>query len=156
AGEMPRLDKVYIEPSGCAIEARIYAEDPARDFRPSAGRLTRVLWPEDGGLENTRLETWVERGSEITPYYDPMLAKIIVHGPNRDVALQRLRAALNACDYAGVENNLDYLRQVCAHPAFANGGINVGFLRGFPYWRNDVEVVSGGTQTTVQDFPGRL
>jgi urea carboxylase len=85
-GEMPRLDELYIEPSGCPLQARIYAEDPARNFQPSPGKLSQVVWPA-----KVRVETWVESGSEITPYYDPLLAKIIVHAPDRPAALQKMR-----------------------------------------------------------------
>src|SRR5262252_5403017 len=151
AGEMPRLDELYIEPSGCSIEARIYAEDPARNFQPSPGTLSRVAWPH-----GARVETWVESGSEVTPYYDPMLAKIIVHAADRPAALKKLRAALAECRLSGIETNLDYLRQICDDPEFQAGGITTSYLRTLSYRRRDVEVVESGTQTTIQDFPGRL
>ena len=73
AGELPPLDQASIKPSGASIQVRLYAEDPGRDFRPSSGLLTHVAWPKD-----TRIETWVESGSEVSPFYDPMLAKIII------------------------------------------------------------------------------
>jgi urea carboxylase len=151
AGEMPRLDELYIEPSGCSIEARIYAEDPARDFQPSPGTLSQVAWPEAA-----RVETWVESGSEVTPYYDPMLAKIIVHAADRPAALKKLGAALAECRLSGIETNLEYLRQICDDPEFQAGGITTSYLRTLSYRRRDVEVVESGTQTTIQDFPGRL
>jgi urea carboxylase len=138
-------------PAGCSIQARVYAEDPAKEFQPSAGRLSRVTWPE-----TARVETWVESGTEVTPYYDPMLAKIIVRGSTRESALRRLRAALAACEIFGIETNLPYLRQVCDDPAFAAGGVTTSFLRGFPYRRRAIEILEPGTQTTVQDYPGRL
>jgi len=140
-----------ILPQVFSMQARIYAEDPAKDFQPSAGRLTHVEWPAAA-----RVETWVESGTEVTPYYDPMLAKIIVRGASRPAALHRLREALAQCRIAGIETNLEYLRQVCADEAFARGGIATSFLRGFDYRRNAVDVLSAGTQTTVQDFPGRI
>ena len=150
AGEL-RLDRLYIEPSGCSIQARIYAEDPAREFRPSSGKLSDVKWPD-----RARVETWLDAGAEVSPYYDPLLAKIIVRGPDRPAALERLRAALAHCRIAGIETNLEYLRQICAHPGFQAGGVSTGFLREFPYERDDIEVLEGGTQTTIQDYPGRL
>jgi urea carboxylase len=110
-----------------------------------------VAWPR-----HARVETWVESGSEVTPFYDPMLAKIIVHGDDRPGALQRLRAALAECQVAGVETNLEYLRQVCADPAFEAGGILTAYLRDFPYRRRAVDVIEPGTQTTIQDYPGRI
>ncbi len=142
--ELPR-------PSGHSIQVRIYAEDPAKNFQPSAGQLSLVVWPKDA-----RVETWVESGTEVTPYYDPMLAKIIVHAETRAAAVQKMRVALAETRIYGIETNLEYLRQVCAHPAFAAGGISTSFLRDFPYRRNAIEVLEPGTQTTVQDYPGRL
>ncbi len=151
ARELLPLNKLRRTASGCSIQARIYAEDPARNFQPSAGRLSFAAFPK-----NARVETWVESGTEVTPYYDPMLAKIIVRGPDRETALQNLRAALDETQLAGIETNIQYLRQVCADPAFAAGGVTTAFLRGVNFERNDVEVIDGGTQTTIQDFPGRL
>jgi urea carboxylase len=151
AGETPARDHGPAKASGCSIQVRIYAEDPARNFQPSAGRLSQVVWPAAG-----RVETWVDAGTDITPYYDPMLAKLIVHGLDRTMALERMRTALGECRLAGIETNLDYLRQVIADPTFERGGITTAWLRGFDCRRNDVEVLDGGTQTTVQDYPGRI
>ena len=116
AGEMPPLDQASIKPSGASIQVRLYAEDPGRDFRPSSGLLTHVAWPAD-----TRIETWVESGSEISPFYDPMLAKIIVTGETRDEALRKLQAALDATEIGGLETNLDYLRQLSRLDVLARG-----------------------------------
>jgi urea carboxylase len=151
ACEMPPLADVKIQPAGCSIQVRIYAEDPAKDFQPSAGRLSTVEWPK-----SARVETWVEQGSEITPYYDPMLAKIIVRGQTRAAALRQLNSALIECRLTGIETNLDYLRQVAADPAFEAGSITTSFLHAFAYRRNAIDVVEPGTQTTIQDYPGRL
>jgi urea carboxylase len=151
AGEMAPLASLQVPPKGASLQVRLYAEDPAKDFQPSAGRLSQVVWPRDA-----RVETWVESGSEVTPYYDPMLAKIIVRGEDRAEALARLRAALAECRVAGIETNLEYLRQVCADPVFAAGGILTAYLRDFPYRRRAVDVIEPGTQTTVQDYPGRI
>jgi urea carboxylase len=151
AREMPSLADVKIQPAGCSIQVRIYAEQPAQNFQPSAGRLSKVEWPTDA-----RVETWVESGSEITPYYDPMLAKIIVRGESRAATLRQLHSALAECRLTGIETNLDYLRQVSADPAFETGGITTSFLHAFRYRRNAIDVVEPGTQTTIQDYPGRL
>ena len=151
AGENLSLDQLNIMPSGCSMEARIYAEDPAKNFQPSVGVLSHVAWPE-----KARVETWVQPGTEVTPFYDPMLAKIIVHGPSRGEALDKLRAALRECELSGLETNLSYLQQVCEHPAFAAGGVTTSLLRDFPYRPRSIDVVEPGTQTTIQDFPGRL
>ena len=73
AGEMPDLSQAHIRPAGCSIQVRVYAENPAKNFQPSSGRLSHVEWPSQA-----RVETWVEAGTEVTPFYDPMLAKIMV------------------------------------------------------------------------------
>ncbi|HEV3330234.1 MAG TPA: urea carboxylase [Bryobacteraceae bacterium] len=151
AGDMPPLPQIEVHPTGCSIQVRIYAEDSARNFQPCAGRLSEVQWPRDA-----RIETWVESGTEVTPYYDPMLGKIIVRGPDRAAALARLGSALADCRIAGIETNLEYLRQLCAAEGFAAGGVTTAYLREFPFRRNDVEALNGGTQTTIQDYPGRL
>src|SRR6267154_1073383 len=151
AGENLSLEQLNIRPSGCSIEARVYAEDPAKNFQPSAGMLSHVVWPE-----KARVETWVQAGTEVTPFYDPMLAKIIVHRPSRMEALDGLRDALRNCELSGLETNLWYLRQVCEHPALAAGGVTTSFLRDFPYHPRSIDVAEPGTQTTIQDFPGRL
>jgi urea carboxylase len=139
------------QPKGASIQVRVYAEDPAKSFQPCAGRLTEVVWPP-----SARVETWVESGSEVTPYYDPMLAKIIVHGVDRKEAVGKLSAALDACRVAGIETNLAYLKQVLRAPVFLAGGIITSYLASFDYVRSAVDVISAGTQTTIQDYPGRI
>ncbi|HTX34637.1 MAG TPA: 5-oxoprolinase/urea amidolyase family protein, partial [Bryobacteraceae bacterium] len=151
AGDMPALESLRVAASGCAMQARVYAEDPGKDFQPSSGRLLHVQWPAAA-----RVETWVEAGAEVTPYYDPMLAKIIVRAGSREAALERLRAALAACRLDGIETNLEYLRQVCGSAAFQAGSVPTAFLGGFAYTRHAIDVLTAGTQTTVQDYPGRL
>jgi urea carboxylase len=138
-------------PRGASIQVRLYAEDPAHDFRPSAGLLTRAQFPADA-----RIETWVEDGAEITPYYDPLIAKIIVRGADRADAVARIQAALDATVISGIETNLAYLRQLTADPVFTEGRITTRSLDAFAYTPRTVEVISPGTQTTVQDYPGRL
>jgi urea carboxylase len=140
-----------VEPAGASIQVRLYAEDPAKEFQPSSGALSEVVWPADA-----RVETWIESGAEVTPYYDPMLAKIIVRGTDRAEALARMRVALGECRVSGIETNLDYLRQVLDDAAFARGGVTTAFLRGMRYERHALDVLDAGVQTTVQDYPGRL
>ena len=98
--------------SGASIQVRIYAEDPARGFRPSSGTLTRARFAAEA-----RVDTWVEDGTVVTPYYDPLLAKIIVADADRDAAVAKLRRVLNGTQIAGIETNLDYLRQLAATDA---------------------------------------
>jgi urea carboxylase len=138
-------------PSGVSMEARIYAENPARGFRPSSGMLTRVQFPAD-----VRVDTWLEDGVTITPFYDPLLAKIIVKGDDRPAALQNLQRALRATQLAGIETNLEYLRQLVSAPGFAAGGLTTRALESFAYAPRTIEVLSAGTQTMIQDYPGRL
>jgi urea carboxylase len=151
ANEMPALESISISPVGSSIQVRVYAEDPAQNFQPSAGRLLHVRWPQ-----SARVETWIDSGTEITPFYDPMLAKIIVRGSDRAEAIAKLRTALGDTELFGIETNLSYLRQICDGREFAAGGLTTSFLKSFRYYRRAVEVVEPGTQTTIQDYPGRL
>jgi urea carboxylase len=137
--------------NGVSMEVRVYAENPARSFRPSSGMLTRVQFPVDA-----RVDTWVEDGVTITPFYDPLLAKIIVKGEDRAAALTSLQAALRATQLAGVETNLEYLRQLVSSPLFSAGALYTRALESFSYAPRIIEVLSAGTQTMIQDYPGRL
>jgi len=137
--------------SGASIQVRIYAEDPARGFRPSSGTLTRARFAAEA-----RVESWVEDGTTITPYYDPLLAKIIVADVDRNAAVAKLQRVLNGTEIAGIETNLDYVRQLAAAQVFAAGGMTTRVLEGFSYTPRTLEILSGGTQTTIQDYPGRL
>jgi urea carboxylase len=151
AGELPPLVDLAPRAEGAALEARLYAEDPRKQFQPSCGLLTEVVFPE-----GVRVEGAVERGQEVTPYYDPMLAKIIARGATREEARSRLRDALRCCRIAGVETNREYLIAVLESPAFVNGAVHTGLLDRFSFAAHTIDVVEAGTQTTVQDFPGRL
>jgi len=151
AGDMPALESLEIRPNGSSIQVRVYAEDPARNFQPSAGRLMHVRWPK-----RARVETWVDSGTEVTPFYDPMLAKVIVRGADRSEAIERLRTALGEAEIFGIETNLSYLQQICESEDFAAGGLTTSFLKTFQYVRHAIDVVEPGTQTTIQDYPGRL
>ncbi len=146
-----RLELVTPASTGAAIQVRIYAEDPARGFRPSSGMLTRVRFDPDA-----RVETWVEDGTTITPYYDPLLAKIIVADVDRGAAVAKLERVLKGTEIAGIETNLDYLRQFATCEAFARGGMTTHVLDGFAHVQRTLEILSGGTQTTIQDYPGRI
>jgi urea carboxylase len=138
-------------PRGASIQARVYAEDPARHFRPASGLVTSARFPSDA-----RVETWIADGSEVTPLYDPLLAKIITVGNDRGDALRKLREALSATTIAGIETNLDYLRCLIADPLFAEGCMTTRALESFVFAPRSIEVLSGGTQTTIQDYPGRI
>ena len=138
-------------PQGASIQVRVYAEDPGKNFQPAAGVLTDVHF-----APSARIETWVERGTDVTAFYDPLLAKIIVKGRDRAEALHRLDVALADTRLHGLETNLDYLRQIAASDGFRHGGVTTKYLATLPYAASTVDVLEGGTQTTVQDYPGRL
>ncbi|WP_233831991.1 urea carboxylase [Paraburkholderia sp. ZP32-5] len=144
-----------LTPRGHAIQARLYAEDPGRDFKPSPGLLTDVAFPPADGSA-LRIDTWIEAGCEVPPYFDPMLAKVIAWSPTRDEARTALDHALANTRLYGVETNRDYLRQILSAAPFASGEPWTRCLEGLKYRATTVEVISGGTQTTVQDYPGRL
>ncbi|MFL1419131.1 urea carboxylase [Pseudomonas fildesensis] len=153
AGELPPLSELELKPRGHAIQARLYAEDPGRDFQPSPGLLTRVDFPVAKGL---RIDTWVEAGCEIPPYFDPMIAKLITWAPTREQARLDLHQALSDSQLYGVETNRDYLRQILLAAPFASGRPWTRCLEDLVYSANTFEVISAGTQTSVQDYPGRL
>ena len=140
-------------PKGHAIQARIYAEDANKDFQPAAGLLTNVSWPETAGL---RIDTWIQPGTEVTPLYDPMLAKVIVHGEDRESARHALMGALEDTQLYGIQTNRDYVGQVLADDRFREGRLYTRTLNEFDYRPATVDVLSGGTMTTIQDYPGRI
>ncbi len=136
---------------GASIQVRVYAEDPGKNFQPAAGTLTDVHF-----APSSRIETWIERGTEVSAFYDPLLAKIIVKGRDRAEALHRLDVALADTRLHGLETNLDYLGQIVASAGFRTGGVTTKYLNTLPYSAATIDVLEGGTQTTVQDYPGRL
>jgi urea carboxylase len=157
AGTLPPLAELAatLTPSGHAIQARLYAEDPGRDFQPCPGLLTAVAFPEAAG-RHLRIDTWVEAGCEIPPYFDPMIAKLIAWAPSRAEASAKLDQALAGTLLYGVESNRDYLRQILGDAPFASGSPWTRCLEGLTHHASTFEVLGAGTQTTVQDYPGRL
>jgi urea carboxylase len=150
AGEFA-LPAVAPAPQGASIEVRVYAEDANKGFQPSTGVLTRVVLPKDA-----RCDGWIESGTEVTPHYDPLLVKVITHASNRHEALKKLRAALAETQIYGIESNLGYLREILADDAFRTGTVTTRYLQGFTYAPRTWDVLDGGTQTTLQDYPGRV
>lgn len=136
---------------GCSIQARVYAEDPLQDNRPSSGTITDCEFPSD-----IRVDTWIAPGTEVTAHYDPMLAKLIVTAPDRALAVAALQSALAASRLAGIETNLPWLRQIVGSEMFRSGRISTRALATVPYQSRAVRISSGGLATTVQDYPGRL
>jgi 3-methylcrotonyl-CoA carboxylase alpha subunit len=121
-GRLP-LTQDQLAIAGHAFEVRLYAEDPARDFLPSVGQLRHLRLPD-----HARVESGVREGDRITPDYDPMIAKIITHGPDRATALARLRVALGETEAAGVSTNLALLAAIAANPDFATADLDTGFI----------------------------
>ncbi|MBP6223478.1 MAG: urea carboxylase [Rhizobacter sp.] len=151
AGEMPALDSLRVTQTGHAVQARLYAEDPYKNFQPATGVLTRVEFPAD-----LRVDTWIERGTEVTAYYDPMLAKLIAHGSDRADAIAKLSKGLAVTHVDGLESNLEYLRAVMSFAPFADGMHTTRSLASFSAPSRAFDVLSPGVQTSVQDWPGRL
>ena len=151
AGELVLPQHEALVARGHAIEARVYAENPALQFRPSTGTITSLTWPE-----GARIETWVEAGAEVSPFYDPLLAKIVVCAEDRAAALTNLTAALRGAEIWGVETNLDYLEQISGSEAFQAGRAVTSTLADFSFQPRSVEVLSAGAQSSLQDRPGRL
>jgi urea carboxylase len=150
AGEDP-IPATLPAPQGHAIEARLYAEQPHAGFRPSAGRLTEVAFPA-----GARVDGWVATGTVVEPFYDPMLAKIIVHGADRAAAVAALQGALAASRVSGIATNLAYLSAIAGSEMFCAGEVTTAALGAFAFAPAGVEVLAPGAQTSLQELPGRL
>ncbi|KFC70999.1 ATP-dependent urea carboxylase [Devosia sp. LC5] len=151
AGEDPIAQAGPLTPKGAAIEMRLYAEIPHANFQPSAGLLTEVRFSD-----TARIDTWIETGTEVTPYYDPMLAKIIVAGADRPAAIANLRAALKDTSITGIETNLAYLCAIAASDLLASGKVATTALKDFAFVPDVIEVLAPGAQSSLQELPGRL
>ena len=123
AGEKLPLEQAQVRCDGHSIEARVYAEDPESGFLPSTGKIIGLELPAD-----IRVESGVEQGGEVTPFYDPMLAKLIAHAPSRDAAIDRIAAALDHTLIAGVRSNVAFLGALCRAPEFRDGRVDTGFI----------------------------
>jgi urea carboxylase len=154
AGEDVNLEekRSQLHPQGHAVQVRIYAEDPYRDFQPCADLLTDVAFPEGEGI---RIDHWIESGIEVPPFFDPMLAKVIVHAEDRLSAFNKLHSVLLQTRLYGSETNLDYLTVLCQDPELLAGKVTTRYLNDFTYSPARIDVVQGGTQTTIQDYPAR-
>jgi urea carboxylase len=138
-------------PRGHALEARIYAEDCLAGFLPSTGRIDALLFDE-----RARVETWVRPGIEVGSLYDPMLAKLIVHASTREQAMEKMAAVLDTSRVFGVATNRQYLRSLMSLPDYRAGKLSTRILEGFSPREFSLEVLDGGIQTTVQDYPGMV
>lgn len=142
----------HLKSQGHAIQVRLYAEDANKNFQPCAGLLSHVEWAEQ---ENLRIEHWIEAGVEVSPFFDPMLAKVIVHAADRDTALTELKQSLDKSTIYGIEHNKAYLSQLLASERVKKGEVLTQSLNSFEFKPNTFDVISGGTQTTIQDYPAR-
>jgi len=120
-----RIAQSEVQPEGCAIECRVNAEDPAQDFRPSPGLVTKANWPSGPEI---RVDTYIASGCRVPPYYDSLMAKIIASGPDRRTALQRMRQAIADTKISGIATNLEFHARLLADAEFAEGGVDTGFI----------------------------
>lgn len=147
AGEVLPLTQSDLEPRGHAAEARIYSEEPQRDFLPAGGTI-RHLSPPPGCVRFVNSETaprWdsaVQLGEDVGVHYDPLIAKLITWGQTRDEAMQRLHAALQGLQIAGLPTNVEFLKRLVTHPKFLEGGFTTAFLEQYGY-----EVVPDDTES---------
>jgi propionyl-CoA carboxylase alpha chain len=135
AGEKLAISQAQVQRNGWAIECRINAEDPFRNFLPSTGRLVRFAPPQTTMLQSNttdlpgvRVDTGVQEGGEIPMYYDSMIAKLIVHGKDRMEAIAKMREALNGFVIRGISSNIPFQAALLAHPRFVAGDFNTGFI----------------------------
>ncbi|MHB9022396.1 MAG: urea carboxylase [Halothiobacillus sp.] len=156
ANEPPALGAFVYAPQGHSVQVRLYAEDPGKQFQPSAGLLNAVQFPEHLSPTGIRIDSWIETGTEVSAYYDPMLAKVIAHGATRTAALAQLVEALANTQIYGIETNLDYLQQVINDSVFVSGQQTTRYLDHFTFKPRTIDVLSPGTQSMIQDFPGRV
>jgi len=126
AGERLDFGQEDVKLTGWALEARVYAEDPLRNFMPSIGRLARYREPATGA--RVRVDSGVTEGSEISMYYDPMIAKLVTHGETRDAAIREMQAALDAFYVRGINHNMSFLAAVVAKDRFRDGRLTTNFI----------------------------
>ena len=124
-GKMP-LTQDQLSIDGHAVEVRLYAEDPNRNFLPSTGTLVHLRLPTEGA--HVRVDTGVREGDTVTPFYDPMIAKVIVHDRDRTSAMRRMAALMGETEVVGVTTNAALLKALCSHPAFVGGEVDTGFI----------------------------
>lgn len=136
------LDQSAVRPEGHAVEARIYAERPEKGFLPAPGLLETIEWPEQNG--SLRIDKGIRAGDRITPHYDPMIAKLVALGNDREMALDTLSAALAETQIIGTSTNLRFLRDVVASEAFRAGGVSTAFLPDWHrVWASDAAISLG-------------
>lgn len=151
AGELKNIKSLIGSRKGHSIECRVYAEDCFNNFRPSCGKIDDVHFSEEA-----RVESWIKKNIEISPLYDPMLAKLIVHESDRDKAVAKMKKVLDESVLYGVTSNMQYLRALLDTNEYKNGNLFTKMLDDFYPEENAIEVLDGGVLTTVQDTPGMI
>jgi urea carboxylase len=157
AGQLAPLNKLKqdLVAKGHAIQVRLYAEDANKAFQPSAGLISHIKWPTKVKQGSLRIDHWLESGVEISPFFDPMLAKVICHSETRKQALDGLKQALVESEVYGIETNKDYLYQLLNSKVVVDGQLLTQTLNTFIYSPSSIDLLSAGTQTTIQDYPAR-
>lgn len=157
AGDLAPLESLakVLTPKGHAIQVRLYAEDPAKNFRPSAGLISAVQFPEQD-RKSCRIDHWLDAGLEVPPFFDPMLAKLIAWSGSREQTITTLLTMLHDSTVYGIETNKEYLCALLNSDVVQQGKVLTRTLNEFTYEPSTIDVLSGGTQTTIQDFPGRV
>ncbi|XPV67743.1 MAG: urea carboxylase [Halarcobacter sp.] len=150
AGDNKPLLEYKHNPKGHAFEVRVYAEDGGKNFQPSTGLITKVELPND-----TRCDTWIEDGCEVSPFYDPLLVKIITVSNTREENVLKLQNALKKSRIYGIESNFSYLEEISKQEFFVDSTFYTKVLDSFEYKPYKVDIIKSGTMTTIQDFPAR-
>ena len=144
--------KKSLKPKNHSIQIRVYAEDPNKNFQPSAGLISHVSFPRSSHL---RIDHWLQPGLEVPPFFDPMLGKLICTGKTREDAIAKLHDALNEVSIYGIETNIGYAKHIIEQPEFVHAKITTRFLDTLDFQPHSIDVLQSGTQTTIQDYPGR-
>lgn len=150
AGDNSDLLNYKHNPKGHAIEVRVYAEDGGKNFQPSTGLITKVEFPND-----IRVDTWIEDGCVVSPFYDPLLAKLIVVSNTREENISKLQNVLEKSRIYGIESNLSYLETISKQEFFKDSTFYTKVLDSLEYAPFKIDVLKSGTMTTIQDFPAR-
>jgi len=151
AGELKGIESFVPVAKGHAIEIRVYAEDCINNFRPSSGKVDEVIFSD-----KARIETWIRKNIEVSSLYDPMLAKLIVHGKDREDAVKKMLEVINESKVYGLTTNLSYLESLISSKKYQEANLFTKMLENFLPEENALEVLDGGLQTTVQDADGMM
>jgi urea carboxylase len=137
-------------PKGASIQFRLYAEDPYKNYMPSTGLITKLIFPKD-----IRVDSWIREGIEVSPFFDPLLAKIVIKAETREACVKKAIEVLTNTTLEGVETNLEFLLSIAKSNSFAQAILSTKFLDSHQYKSNAIDIITPGTFSTVQDFPGR-